>query len=140
MAEIDDQRSDWETLFWTVFATSRNAMAIADADRLLVSVNAAFEHLVGRSEEALAGRPIEDALSTTEQESIGRRWQATLARGETHGVQEIVAGDGRRLPLSYAAHVAHIAGRLVVLVVLMEATSEEGEGADAGEPAAGLTP
>jgi PAS domain S-box-containing protein len=123
-----------------VFATSRNAMAIADADRLLVSVNAAFEHLVGRSEEALAGRRIEDALSTTEQESIGRRWQATLARGETHGVQEIVAGDGRRLPLSYAAHVAHIAGRLVVLVVLMEATSEEGEGADAGEPAAGLTP
>src|SRR3954454_20762139 len=140
MAVVDDKRSDWETLFWAVFTTSRNAMAIADADRLLVSANAAFEHLVGRPEEALAGRPLDEALSTTARESIGRHWQATLARGETHGVQEIVVADGRRLPLSYAAHVAHIAGRLVVLVVLMDATSDEGDHVGAGEPAAGLTP
>jgi PAS domain S-box-containing protein len=136
----DDGRSDWEALFWAVFASSRNAMAIADADRLVVSANAAFEHLVGRPEEALVGRPIDDALSTTGQESIGRRWQATLARGETHGVEEITAADGRRRPLSYAAHVAHIDGRLVVLVVLMETTSDEGEVPNPGGMAAGVTP
>ena len=137
---VDDTRSDWETLFWAVFAESRNAMAIADAERLVVSANAAFEHLVGRPEEVLVGRPIDEALPTPDQESIGRHWQATLARGESHGVQEIVAADGSRLAVSSAAHVAHVGGRLVVLVVLMDETSDEGDRAAASAPDTGLTP
>jgi DNA-binding CsgD family transcriptional regulator len=62
-----------------------------------------------------------------------------LARGEGHGVQDLVVDHDVHTTVSYAAHVAHIGGRLVILVVLMAA---EGDRAVVGSdsPPAPLTP
>ena len=42
-------------------------------------------------------------------------------RGEGHGVQDLVIDHEVHSTVSYAAHVAHLEGRLVILVVLMAA-------------------
>jgi PAS domain S-box-containing protein len=129
----------WESWFWTVFAASHNAMAIVDADRVVVSANEALQRLLGGPGEELAGRPIDEALPASDRGAIGDRWRATLTRGESHGIQEIVTRDGSA-ELGFAAHVAHVGGRLVVLVIL--SPGREGDlGAAAGDaPPAPLTP
>jgi DNA-binding CsgD family transcriptional regulator len=129
----------WETWFWAVFAASRNAMAIVDADRAVVSANGAMQRLLGRPAEDLVGRPIDDALPASDRRSIGERWRAMLTRGEAHGAQQIITCGGP-VELGFAAHVAHVAGRLVVLVILGPVHDGEGDAVGADEPAAPLTP
>ena len=115
--------SDWETLFWTVFGGSDNAMAIVDAQRSVVAANGAAERRFGSD--------------ASRHEIDEQCWHVVLARGEGHGVRELTTAGGERVRMSYAAHVAHVGGRLVVLVVLMD------EGADEigpGDMVAPLTP
>jgi DNA-binding CsgD family transcriptional regulator len=62
-----------------------------------------------------------------------------LARGEGHGVQKLVVDRDVHATVSYAAHVAHLGGRLVILVVLMAAERDRAVvGSDS--PPAPLTP
>ncbi len=129
----------WETWFWAVFTASRDAMAIVDADRAVVSANGAMQRLLGRPAEDLEGRPIDDALPASDRRSIGDRWRTMLARGEAHGGQQIVA-RGKPVELGFAAHVAHVGGRLVVLVILSPGHDGDEDAAGADQPAAPLTP
>ncbi len=139
MTESDDPSHGWETWFWAVFAASRNAMAILDADRRVVSTNEALQRLLGHREEDLAGRAIDEALPAADRVAIRDRWQTMLARGQAHGAQDVVAGRDGRLELGFAAHVAHVGGRLVVLVILTP--GREGESRASGSDApAPLTP
>lgn len=120
-------------MFWAVFAASENPMAIVDANRWVVSANGALQRLLSRAEEEIVGRSIDESLPPADQRTIADRWRAMLARGEGHGVQKLVVDRDVHTTVSYAAHVAHIAGRLVILVVLMAA---EGDRAVAGSPPA----
>ena len=139
LSNVGLPRTDWESVFWTVFAASENPMAIVDANRQVVSANGALQRLLSRAEEEVVGRPIDDSLPPADHHTIGDRWQAMLARGTDHGVQQLVVDGELRATVSYAAHVAHIGGRLVILVVLMAA---EGDRAVVGSdsPPAPLTP
>ncbi len=129
----------WETWFWAVFTASRDAMAIVDADRAVVSANGAMQRLLGRPAEDLVGRPIDDALPASDRRSIGERWRAMLTRGEAHGAQQIITCGGP-VELGFAAHVAHVGGRLVVLVILSPGHDGDEDAAGADQPAAPLTP
>jgi PAS domain S-box-containing protein len=139
LSNIGLPRSDWESLFWAVFAASENPMAIVDANRRVVSANGALQRLLSRAEEEVVGRSIDESLPPADQRTIADRWGAVLARGEGHGVQKLVVDRDVDTTVSYAAHVAHIGGRLVILVVLMAA---EGDRAAArpDSPPAPLTP
>src|SRR5688500_4982443 len=121
LANVGLPRTDWESLFWTVFAASENPMAIVDENRRVVSANGALQRLLSRSEEEVVGRSIDGSLPPADQRTVGDRWRAMLARGEGHGVQDLVVDHEVHTTVSYAAHVAHIGGRLVILVVLMAA-------------------
>jgi len=72
-------RIDWESLFWTVFAASNNPMAIADANRRVVSANGALQRLLNRAEEDVVGRAIDESLPPADHRTIGDRWRAMLA-------------------------------------------------------------
>lgn len=139
LSNVGLPRTDWESMFWAVFAASENPMAIVDANRWVVSANGALQRLLSRAEEEIVGRSIDESLPSADQRTIADRWRAMLARGEGHGVQKLVVDRDVHTTVSYAAHVAHIGGRLVILVVLMAA---EGDRAVAGSdsPPAPLTP
>jgi PAS domain S-box-containing protein len=139
LSNIGLPRTDWESLFWAVFAASENPMAIVDANRRVVSANGALQRLLSRAEEEVVGRSIDESLPPADQRTIAHRWGAVLARGEGHGVQKLVVDRDVDTTVSYAAHVAHIDGRLVILVVLMAAERDRAVvGSDS--PLASLTP
>jgi PAS domain-containing protein len=119
LSNVGLPRTDWESMFWAVFAASENPMAIVDASRWVVSANGALQRLLSRAEEEIVGRSIDGSLPPADQRTIADRWRALLARGEGHGVQKLVVDRDMETTASYAAHVAHIGGRLVILVVLM---------------------
>ena len=58
LSNVGLPRTDWESLFWTLFAAYENPMVIADADRQIVSGNGALQRLLSRAEEELVGRSI----------------------------------------------------------------------------------
>jgi DNA-binding CsgD family transcriptional regulator len=103
------------------------------------SANGALQRLLSRAEEEVVGRSVDQSLPVADQRTIADRWRAMLARGEGHGVQDLVVDHDVHTTVSYAAHVAHIGGRLVILVVLMAA---EGDRAvvRSDSPPAPLTP
>ena len=90
LSDVGLPRSDWETLFWAVFAASENPMAIVDANRRVVSANGALQRLLSRGEEDVVGWSIDRSLPPADRSAIADRWRAMLARGESHGVQKLV--------------------------------------------------
>jgi PAS domain S-box-containing protein len=140
LSDVDLPRSDWETLFWAVFAASENPMAIVDANRRVVSANGALQRLLSRGEEDVVGRSIDRSFPPADRRAIADRWRAMLARGESHGVQKLVLDRTVDPTVSYAAHVAHVGGRLVVLVVLMADLDSDDAAARSDSPPAPLTP
>ena len=136
LSNVGLPRTDWESMFWAVFAASGNPMAIVDANRWVVSANGALQRLLSRTEEEIVGRSIDESLPSVDQGAIADRWRAMLARGEGHGVQTLVVDRDVHTTVSYAAHVAHIGGRLVILVVLMPDRDRDRDGAAAGPDSA----
>jgi PAS domain S-box-containing protein len=140
LSNVGLPRTDWESMFWAVFASSENPMAIVEANRRIVSANGALQRLLSRSEEEVVGRSIDESLPPADQRTIADRWRAMLARGEGHGVQKLVVDRDLDTTVSYAAHVAHIGGRLVILVVLMADRERDRAVVGSDSPPAPLTP
>jgi DNA-binding CsgD family transcriptional regulator len=110
-----------------------------DANRRVVSANGALQRLLSRAEEQVVGRSIDESLPPADRRTIAVRGRAMLTRGEGHGVQELVIDRDVHTTVSYAAHVAHIGGRLVILIVLMAAEGDRAVVRSDSAPAA-LTP
>jgi PAS domain-containing protein len=76
LSNVGLPRTDWESMFWAVFAASENPMAIVDANRWVVSANGALQHLLSRAEEEIVGRSIDESLPPPDQRTIADRWRA----------------------------------------------------------------
>ena len=131
----------WSGLFAAAFKRSRNAMMLTDERRVIVDVNPAALRLLGREHGDVAGRPVwtfvaDGPLLSREE------WANALAAGRFSGEAELVAGDGGRVGVQWAATAETVTGRRLVLVVAMS-TSRWGprfrRGGDAEDSAGGLT-
>lgn len=109
---------DWSSLFQAAFRDSRNAMLLADDDRLIVDVNGACLRLLGYARadivnramyEFVAGRPV-----MTPQE-----WAMALARHRFSGDAEMVRADGTTVDVQWGATTELVTGRRLVLVVAL---------------------
>lgn len=111
-------RDGWAGLFRSAFVASRNAMALLDDHRVLVDCNGAYVRLVGRSRDELIGRPIHRILAAgpvlTDSE-----WTVALAARRVSGQAEIVAADGARTGVQWAASIETVTGRRRVLLVVL---------------------
>lgn len=110
----------WRALFWTVFARSRNAMLLLDANRRILAANQAMLDLIGYSHEQVVGRRIDLFLEPDEWKSLDSEWQAFRLRGEFLGERCMVRADGRLARLHYAARWALVGRDSVVLYVALE--------------------
>jgi PAS domain S-box-containing protein len=129
----------WSGLFAAAFKRSRNAMMLTDDRRVIVDVNPALVSLLGRERGDLTGNPVwrfvaDGPLMSHEE------WEGAIRAGRFSGEAELVAADGSRVGVQWAATAENVTGRRLVLVVAMS-TSRWGprfrRAADAEAPAHG---
>jgi PAS domain S-box-containing protein len=108
----------WAGLFASAFKGSRNAMVLLDEQRRHVEVNGAYLAQLGYPRQRLIGVPIYEFVVggpvLSEQE-----WEEALARDSFTGEGEIIAADGSRVSVQFAAHVEVVTGRRLVLFVVL---------------------
>ena len=108
----------WSELFWAAFRQSRNPMALLDAPRVIVDVNAAFLRLVGRSRGELIGQPsyrhvVGGPLLSSEE------WAASLGAGRFTGETKLICAGGDTVVVLWGAQVEVVTGHRLVLLVAM---------------------
>jgi PAS domain S-box-containing protein len=133
----------WAALFRSAFVESRNAMALLDDQRRVLDVNGACLRLVGHTRDEMRGHPIHRFVAHGPVLSEAE-WAAALTARRVTGEAEMVAADGSRTRVQWAASTEVVTGRRLVLVVVLS-TSRWGprfrrEPHDAGASGASLTP
>jgi PAS domain S-box-containing protein len=142
------QPEEWSTLFSAAFRESRNPMVLLDDHRCHVEVNGPYLKLLGYERSELIGRPlyrfVEGGPIATPAE-----WEAALNTSRFSGEVNLVAADGARIAVQWAATSEVVTGRRLVLFVALSTSRwgrsfrrSEGatrELAEDGEPAAMLT-
>src|SRR5436190_18293087 len=119
--ERDQSVEGWQDLFWTVFESSRNGMALLDNDRMVVAVNAGLCALLGRPRGELVGIHADSELTAKERRLAHDDWREIHRRGRFVGRREFDRPDGTRVAVHYAAHVERATGRELVLYVALRA-------------------
>jgi PAS domain S-box-containing protein len=114
----------WRLLFWIVFSRSKNAMLLLDSDRQIVAVNDAQTELFGYGRREIVGRRLDVLLDPEEWRSLDAEWRGFLRRGDLEGERACVRADGRRVEVQYAMRWARLDGRVLALVVILEASVE----------------
>ena len=99
-------------------------MLVLDNDRRIVAVNDAHLAAFGYSREELVGRRADMLLDPEEWRSIDDEWRTFLRRGDFEAERACVRADGRRLDVQYAMRWARLDGRMLALVVILEARVE----------------
>jgi PAS domain S-box-containing protein len=108
----------WSTLFHAAFRDSRNAMVLADEDRLVVEINGACLRLLGRARSDVVGRPMWDFVAGGPA-MTAQDWAAGLARQRFSGEADMVRGDGELVHVQWGATSEQATGRRLVLVVAL---------------------
>jgi len=108
----------WSGLFWSAFRQARTAMALVDAERILVEVNGNFLGLLGYRRDDVLGRPVWDLvvggplLTPTE-------WHAALVAGGLTGEAALRRADGTEVAVQWAGSTEVVTGRYHVLFVAL---------------------
>ena len=112
----------WEDLFWGVFQTSSNPIAVLDDRERVVAVNDAAVELVGSSRLRLLGSPMAETFSPDTRAAARRDWQEMLRSGEYVGTRRLRRADGAEIDVEYASRLVRVPGRVLVLAVALPAT------------------
>jgi PAS domain S-box-containing protein len=108
-------------LFSAAFKHSRNAMALLDERRRLTDVNGAYLKLLGYRRDEVLGEPM-DRFVVGRPQYTPAEWRKALRGGSASGEAHLEAADGSQLAVQWAATVAVVAGRRVVLMVALSAS------------------
>jgi PAS domain S-box-containing protein len=108
----------WSALFSTAFHGSRNAMVLVDDKRRHVEAHGAYLRLVGRTADALIGRPISD-LVVGGPLATHTEWVAAMDGRRFNGEAELRRSDGSHVAVQWAATAEIVTGRRLVLFVVL---------------------
>jgi PAS domain S-box-containing protein len=109
----------WESMFWAVFQTSTNPIVVLDDEERIVEINDAALALIGATRLETIGTSMEARFSPDTRPEAKRTWQQMLRAGEYVGTQRILQLDGPEIEVDYASRVIHVAGRKLVVVVVL---------------------
>jgi PAS domain S-box-containing protein len=108
----------WSGLFAAAFRDSKNAMLLADAQRVIIDVNGSLVALIGRPRDALLGRRVYEFVDggpvLTE-----TQWDAALDEGRFTGEAVVLRADGRTVAVQWGASTEVATGRRLVLFVAL---------------------
>jgi DNA-binding NarL/FixJ family response regulator len=128
----------WEALFWLVFNRSSNPLVLLDKHQRVLEVNKPAVALMQRGRGELLGRSLADSFAAADRTAAAREWPSLLRTGGGVGIRLLMRPDGTTLELDWAARVASIGGRTVVIAVMLSATPLPPPG-DGGKGARTLT-
>jgi PAS domain S-box-containing protein len=109
---------DWSSLFASAFAQSRNAMLLADDQRLVIDVNRALLSLLGGRRADFVGRRLWELVDGGPL-MTGEEWARTLAQGRFTGATELRRVDGGLVGVQWGASTELVTGRRLVLFVAL---------------------
>jgi PAS domain S-box-containing protein len=112
------EHGEWATLFSTAFTQSRNAMVLLDGVRRQVDANGAYLKLLGYRRKDILDQPIYRFVAGGPLLSP-REWRAKMMKGEFTGDAELMAADGSRVAVQFAATTEVVTGRRLVLFVAL---------------------
>jgi PAS domain S-box-containing protein len=107
----------WEALFWGVFRRSTNPILLLDERRRLLELNDPAVALIGQTRGELLGTELAERFPPAERDTATRDWRSLLRAGEGVGSRVLVRPDGSSVEFEWAARLAHLGGRRVVLAV-----------------------
>jgi PAS domain S-box-containing protein len=97
-----------EERYRELFESAKDAYYVHDLQGRYISVNRAAENLAGLSREQIIGRKFSDFIApehlTTVSEKLCRK---LIEEGETDYETEVVASDGRRVPVEVSSHLIY---------------------------------
>jgi PAS domain-containing protein len=74
MSESHEDATGWESLFWSVFERSTNAIALLDAHRVYIDVNAAIVELLGAPRDEIVGTRADRFVAPEELPRLDGNW------------------------------------------------------------------
>ncbi len=108
----------WSALFASAFNQSRNPLVLADAERRIVDVNAAFVQLVGRARGDLVGHRAHTLVAGGPL-ATPSEWRDALAQRRFTGEATLLHADGGEIAVQWAAVCETATGRRLVLFVAL---------------------
>ena len=109
----------WGALFTSAFAQSRNPMALVDARRTVIEVNAAFVALVGRHRDEMLGRPLWTLVAGGPLLTPAEWEHSVLRERRATGAADMLRADGPPVSVQWAATPTLLGSRRVVLFVAL---------------------
>jgi PAS domain S-box-containing protein len=114
----------WRSLFFAAFNLSANPMILLQRDRVLAEVNGAFLEAFGYNRARALGRKLDVFVAPDSRQQMKHDWWELLRAGRLNGERELIRGDGRHLPVQFAAHREVVTGRDLILGVMLELDSQ----------------
>jgi PAS domain S-box-containing protein len=127
----------WEALFWLVFNRSSNPIVLLDDRQRVLEINEPATALLQRARGESLGRSLIDWLASADRSAAAREWPLLLRTGERAGSRVLVRPDGTDVRVEWAARVATVGERRVVIAVILDASPALRPGYD--RPAGTLT-
>jgi PAS domain S-box-containing protein len=112
--------NSWASFFWAAFERSKNAMALLDADRVLLAVNRALEASFGYTADQLIGRRADLFLAPDDWKRADAAWTHVLRSDHVVNVRHVLRSDGREVRVQGAAVREIVTGRNLVLFVVID--------------------
>jgi PAS domain S-box-containing protein len=117
-AGVAGRGEGWSGLFWSAFRQSRTAMALVDAQRLVLEVNGSFVALLGYRRDEVIGRPVWDIIVGGPLMSPAE-WKAAMMAGGLTGKAALRHADGTEVAVQWAGSTEIVTGRYHVLFVAL---------------------
>ena len=117
-AGVAGRADGWSGLFWSAFRQSRTAMALVDAERVIVEVNGSFAGIFGYRQDDVIGRPVWELVVGGPLLSPAE-WNAALLAGGLTGKAALRHADGREIAVQWAGSTEIVTGRYHVLFVAL---------------------
>jgi DNA-binding CsgD family transcriptional regulator len=108
----------WHSLFETAFRRSRNAMVLADGQRVQVDVNSAYAQLLGRRPSELIGRHLYEFVKGGPILKDDE-WRDLMFKDEFAGDACLLTNSGAPVLVHFAGHPEIVTGRRLVLFVAL---------------------
>ena len=97
-----------EERYRTLFENAKDATYVHDLKGRYISVNRAAEKLTGHTRDEIIGRKFSDFIPAEEVEAVSEYVCKKLSdEGETTYETEVIANDGRRIPVKVSSHLIY---------------------------------